>query len=349
LVLEPLAAFLDAHGIGTGPIEATPIGEGHSNVTFALVRGGDRIVLRRPPLPPLPPSAHDVVREARGLSALHGRARVPRVLAVCSDPTVIGAPFFVMEHIDAEVVGPSLPTAVDLPASERGAFGRELVDALAELHAVDVEAAGLQAFGRPDRYLERQIRRFADLWAGNRTRLLEDVDRVTAWLEATAPASGAPTVVHGDYRAGNVMFAAHSGTVRLTAILDWELSTLGDPLADVGYLNAMWAEPDDEETPMLALSAATRLPGFSTRAELRERYAERTGRCVGTLGWYEVLALWKSAIFLECSYARYLAGRTEDPYFARLADGVPAMARSAAARMRLVDGQPTRRPRPSHA
>ncbi|MDO8210145.1 phosphotransferase family protein [Conexibacter sp. CPCC 206217] len=337
LVLEPLERFLDARGIGSGPITPRPIGDGHSNVTYALERGGVRVVLRRPPRPPLPPSAHDVVREARIQIALAGRVRVPRVLAVCEETNVLGVPFYVMEHVDAHVVGPSLPPQVDISSAQRACFGRELVDALAELHDVSLAAAGLEDIGRPDGYLARQIRRFAALWEQHRTRELPEIDQLTSWLGARVPSAGDATIVHGDYRLGNVMFTSGSagskGGPRLAAILDWEMATLGDPLADVGYLIATWAEPGDEETPMLALSAATRMPGFSTRAELRERYAQRTGRSVNALGWYETLALWKAAIFLECSYARYQAGTTDDPYFASLGTGVPALAQSALQRM----------------
>lgn len=336
LVLDPLAAYLDAQGLGAGPIEATPIGDGHSNVTYLIERGDVRVVLRRPPRPPLPPSAHDVVREARLQRALATQGvRVPTILAICEDPDVIGMPFYVMEHVDAHVAGPTLPDPLAVAPDRRAAFAVELVDALAELHAVDIAAAGLTGLGRPDGYLTRQLRRFAGLWVDHHTRELPEMARVTAWLEAHVPAQRETTVVHGDYRLGNVMFVADPEP-RLRAILDWEMATLGDPLADLGYLVATWAEPDDEETPMLRLSAATRLPGFPGRDALRERYAARTGRALEDLRFYETLALWKAAVFLECSYARYLAGTTDDPYFAALGEGVPTLVRAAA--RRIADG-----------
>nr|WP_246344530.1 phosphotransferase family protein [Conexibacter arvalis] len=331
LVLEPLAAFLDAHRIGSGPIDARPIGDGHSNVTYGLRRGDAHVVLRRPPRPPLPPSAHDVVREARLQRALAGHARVPEILAICDDESILGVPFYVMGHVAGAVAGPTLPPALDAPG-QRGRFGAELVDALAELHAVDVETAGLGGFGRGAGYLARQLRRFRGLWAQYATRDLPDLDRTARWLEEHLPDSGPATLVHGDYRLGNVVFE-RSDELRLAAILDWELATLGDPLADLGYLTATWAEPGDDETPMLALSAATRLPGFSSRDDLRERYARRTGRDLERLAWHETLATWKAAIFLECSYSRYLAGSTDDPYFGTLAEGVPQLARAAARRI----------------
>ena len=185
LVLEPLLAFLDAHGLGEGEPEIEPIGDGHSNVTYALRRGGLELVVRRPPRGPLPPSAHDVLREARVLRALEGRAAVPRVLAVCEDPGAIGAPFYVMERVEGAVLGDAAPDALDSYAGRRG-MGEALVDALVSVHAVDWRAAGLEGFGRPDGYLERQLRRFTGLWERNRTRELPAVERVGRWLARTS-------------------------------------------------------------------------------------------------------------------------------------------------------------------
>lgn len=328
IVLEPLTAFLDAHRLGSGPLRAAPLGDGHSNVTYAIARDDVELVVRRPPRPPLPPSAHDVVREARLLSALApAGVRVPRVLAVCEDASVLGMPFYVMERLHGDVVGPSLPDAFARPDVRRR-MGEQLVDALAELHAVDVDGAGLAGFGRPAGYLERQLRRFGEIWAARRTRQLPDMDRVQAWLVAHVPRSVDRTVVHGDYRIGNVMYARGG---KLLAVLDWEMATLGDPLADVGYLCATWAEPGDEDHPLLELSAATREPGFPTRDDVRARYARTTGRDLGELRWYETLALWKAAVFLESSYRRWCEGTTDDAFFGRLDEGVPRLARAALA------------------
>ena len=318
LVRRPLEAFLDARGLGGGPLDAEPIGEGHSNVTYVVRRD---YVLRRPPRPPLPPSAHDVLREAFLLRALEDTpARVPRVLATCDDDAVIGAPFYVMERLDGDVITTELPAGAD-PAR----VGEELVEALVEVHAVDWRACGLEGYGKPSGYLERQLRRFAGLWEHNRTRALPVVDRVTSWLGEHLPESGPATIVHGDYRLGNTMYADG----RLVAIFDWELATIGDPLADVGYLVATWAQPDDPENAIVGLSPVTREPGFPTRAELVARYEERSGRSMSDLRWYTTLALWKSAIFLEGSYKRRLAGTTEDPFFDRLEHGVPEIAERA--------------------
>ena len=326
LVREPLAAFLDEHGIGSGPVRAERIGDGHSNVTFRVERDGATVVVRRPPRPPLPKSAHDVLREARLLAALDGSGvPVPKVLARGEDEAVIGAPFYVMEHVDGVVVTAETPAAL---AGERGAIASGLLDALVALHAVDWEARGLGDFGRPSGYLERQVKRFAGLWEAGRTRELPALDAVTEWLGAHVPESRAATIVHGDYRLGNLLLGAEP-PARVLAVLDWEMATLGDPLADLGYLAASWTAPGEPDTPMHELSGATREPGWPSREELVEAYGERTGHPVSELDWYRVLALWKSAIFLEQSYKRYLSGAEEDPWFEHMAEGVPALVEEA--------------------
>jgi aminoglycoside phosphotransferase (APT) family kinase protein len=328
LVRRPLEGFMDAHGLGAGPVGAEPLGEGHSNVTFLVRRDGGTWVLRRPPRPPLPPSAHDVLREARLLTAIAGTpARVPAVVAVCEAESVIGAPFYVMELVHGDVLTTELPPALDEPA-ERRRIGDELIDALVEVHGVDWRARGLEGYGKPTGYLDRQLRRFAGLWEHNRTRELPVLDRVTAWLGEQRPESGEATIVHGDYRLGNTMFAP-GAPARLAAIFDWELATIGDPLADVGYLVATWAEAGDEEDTLFSLGAVTRRPGFPTRTELIARYEEASGRSMRDVRWYTTLALWKAAVFLEGSYKRRLAGTTEDPFFDRLKTGVPEIAERA--------------------
>jgi aminoglycoside phosphotransferase (APT) family kinase protein len=319
---EPLAAYLDTLGVGTGPARIEPIGEGHSNLTFLVEREGARVVLRRPPRGPLPPSAHDVVREARLLDALkpHGTP-APEVLATCEDEAVVGAPFYVMAWVEGHVLTQSMPPAL---AGQAERVAECFVDGLVDLHAVDPYAPELAGFGRPEGYLERQLRRFGGLYETNATRRLPDLEAVADWLAANLPESSPSTVVHGDYRLGNVMVAP--SPTRLAAILDWEMATVGDPLADVGYMTAMWSEPSDPPNPVSDLSAVTRGAGFPGRDFLVERYAERTGRSLDALPWYQVLALWKAAIFLEGSFRRFGAGTTADPYFASLEAGVPALA-----------------------
>jgi aminoglycoside phosphotransferase (APT) family kinase protein len=326
IVLEPLARWLDARGLGSGPLRATRIGAGHSNATFLLARGDERMVLRRAPRPPLPPSAHDMLREARVIGALAGRVRVPELLAVCPEGDVLGVPFYVMRELHGHVVTDTLPAMLAAPAARRQA-GLDLVDALAELHAVDVDAAGLAGLGRPEGYLERQVQRFEALWEHHATRELPLVGTLAGWLRSALPPSPAATVVHGDYRLGNVMLA--QAEPRVLALLDWELATLGDPLADLGYLVATYTDGSSEPTA-LELSPATRCEGFPSRSELVERYRERSGRAVAALAWYEALALWKAAVFCEGLYGRYLRGETADPWTAGLGTGVPGLLRAAA-------------------
>ncbi|MCW2981379.1 MAG: phosphotransferase family protein [Solirubrobacterales bacterium] len=319
---EPLAAYLDSLGLGTGAVRTRPIGDGHSNLTFLVEREGARVVLRRPPQGPLPPSAHDVIREARLLSALrpHGTP-VPEVLGRCEDEGVIGAPFYVMAWVDGHVLTEEMPAGL---VGEAERLSECLVDGLVDLHAVDATDDELAGFGRPDGYLERQLKRFGGLYETNVTRPLPDLEAVADWLAANLPESPASTVVHGDYRLGNVMIAP--SPTRLAAILDWEMATIGDPLADLGYMTAMWSEPTDPPNPVSDLSSLTRGAGFPDRAFLAARYAERTGRSLDALPWYQVLAIWKASIFLEGSFRRFGAGTTSDPYFASLETGVPALA-----------------------
>ncbi len=233
-----------------------------------------------------------------------------------------------MEKVEGDVLLSTLPPHLDPPAQRRR-IGEQLIDALVEVHAVDWRACGLEGYGKPTGYLERQLRRFTGLWEHNRTRELPTLDRVSAWLAANRPESGPATIVHGDYRLGNTMFAPRE-PAELVAIFDWELATIGDPLADVGYLAATWAQPGDEEAgTVFALGAVTMEPGFPTREELIARYEEVSGRSMRDVRWYATLALWKAAIFLEGSYRRLLAGTTDDPFFALLDRGVPTLAERA--------------------
>ena len=325
LILDRIEAVLDQHGLGQGPVTARRIGEGQSNATFLLTRGRERFVLRRGPHPPLPPSTHDMLREARLLRALaQTGVPAPKVLAVCEDSGVLGVPFYVMPYLDGPVITATLPAHLD-SHGQRRRISEELADTLAVIHATDYAAAGLSAFGRPDGYLRRQVDRFAMLWERNTQRDVPAVAAIADWLAHNAPDSSAPALVHGDYRLGNLIFA-RSAPARVLAVLDWEMATIGDPLADVGYLAATYSENGDPPSP-LDLSPVTRRPGFLTRRQLLLRYAERSGRAVDALGWYQVLALWKAAIFCEAIYTRWVNGeRPGDTAFAPgLETGVPTL------------------------
>ncbi len=313
---------------GAGPIEIERHMAGHSNETFFVRVGEQDWVLRRPPRGAFLPTAHDVGREYRILSALAGTGvRAPRPVLMCEDPSVIGAPFYLMERVDGLVIRDALPEVFEADVESRRAVGDELVDALAELHTVDWRAVGLEGFGKPSGYLERQLRRWKGQLALTEplTRPLPDLHRVGGWLEEHLPRAGDVTIVHGDYKLDNVAFRPQAPP-RLAAVFDWEMSTLGDPLADVGWMVSFWRDSTDPEESILDGQTVTRLPGFQPRDDLLARYEARSGRRIDHLAFYMALAVWKLAILLEGSYARHLAGVTDDPFFANLPEGVPALA-----------------------
>ena len=336
LILENVEAFLDEHGLGSGPVRASRIGQGGgSNFSYLLERDDARFVLRRPPRPPLPPSAHDMVREARLQLALapHG-IRLPKIRAVCDDESVIGVPFYVMDFLEGHVVTGTLPSGLETEEARRR-LGLDLVDALLEIHAADVSAPGLADFVRPGSYLERQVRRFTQLWEINQTRDLPDVVTVGEWLARNMPEPLPLVVVHGDYRLGNAMVAPDEPS-RIVAVLDWEMGAVGDTRADVGYLLATYSEPGGDVNP-LGVSPVTAMPGFPSKRELVEHYCERSGREVEPLGWFQALALWKASVFCEAIYGRYIRGElaAEDVQAAQFEKGVPMLARTA---MEIVEG-----------
>jgi aminoglycoside phosphotransferase (APT) family kinase protein len=289
LVLSALRGFLALHGLGDAPLGWERIGEGQSNITFAIECGTRRFVLRRGPRPPHPPSTHDMVREARILRVLAREGMpVPEVVAVCEDTAVLGVPFYLMEFIDGEVITGSVPPTYSM--ADRTAVSETTVDTLVNLHGLDVTQGELASIGRPAGYLARQVERFGSLWGVNSRRVIPAVDALAEWLRDNLPATQRHSVVHGDYRIGNLMFAP-SPPVRVEAILDWEMATLGDPLADLGYLTATYAEQSTRWTPM-ELTSVTRNPGFLSRDELISRYHEQMPLDLSSLPWYQTFALW---------------------------------------------------------
>ncbi|WP_405564950.1 phosphotransferase family protein [Streptomyces sp. NBC_01180] len=298
---------------------------GRSNLTYEVTDGAHRWVLRRPPLGVLTPTAHDMDREYRVVAALGGTGvPVARAVLSCTDAEVIGAPFCVVDFVEGTVLRHG-DEAATLPAAEARRAGDALVDTLVELHSVDAIDAGLGDFGRPDGYLGRQVRRWRGQWAEVATRELPDLGALHGRLAATLPASGAPAVVHGDYRLDNTILAP-GDLGRIAAIVDWEMATLGDPLADLGMLLMYW---DPVCEPVLGTRhAPTANSGFPTGRELTERYAARSGRDIASIAWYQALGCFKLAVIAEGIHARYLAGRTVGTGFEHVGSAVPALLRS---------------------
>lgn len=325
LIVDVLTDYLDQQGLGSGPIQWDRIGEGQSNVTFRIRREGLDVVLRRGPRPPIPKSTHDMVREAKIQQVLGGQGvAVPTIIHVCEDESILGVPFYIMGFVPGTVVTDTLPDFLTKEADRR-VLSEALIDRLVDLHSVDVTVPEVAALGRAEGYLERQVKLFASLWEKNTQRSLPQVSRLGEWLAANIPATQRYAVVHGDYRAGNAMIAS-SSPVKIAAILDWEMSTLGDPLADLGYFLATYTDREHPRTAM-DLTPVTAGDGFLTRTELAVRYQAKTGLDLSALPWYEAFALWKAAIFSEAIYTRWLNGEAPAAgnFTGNLETGVPEL------------------------
>ncbi len=319
LDLDRLRALLDRErpGLVAGPLDARLIEGGRSNLTYRVSDGSGAWVVRRPPLGHVLATAHDMAREHRVMSALAPTpVPVPGTVLLCEDPEVLGAPFYVMEFV------PGTPYRTEAQLRELGAertrkIALNLVDTLVDLHAVDPAAVGLAGFGRPEGFLDRQLRRWGKQLDASRSRELPGIDELHAALGRRMPVSPPPAVVHGDYRLDNVLVDADD---RLTAVLDWEMSTLGDPLTDLGLL-VMYGEQQD--IPGFPVPTAAGAPGHPTSAETVERYAARSGRDVSAIGWYTAFAFFKLAVILEGIHYRWTLGQTVGRGFDRIGSVVP--------------------------
>ncbi|MEW2623099.1 phosphotransferase family protein [Streptomyces sp. NPDC048106] len=319
LDLDRLRALLERErpGLVRGPLSGRLIEGGRSNLTYALSDGVSKWVVRRPPLGHVLATAHDMKREHRVISALHPTSvPVPAPVLLCEDEEVLGAPFYVMEF----VAGTPYRTSAQLaPLGEervrKAVFS--LVDTLVELHSVDPAEVGLGDFGRPEGYLDRQLRRWGKQLDASRSRELGGIDELHAELGRRLPLSPAAAVVHGDYRLDNVLIGADD---EITAILDWEMSTLGDPLTDLGLLVMYSRSLDMPDSPV---STTAEAPGHPAPRELIERYAARSGRDVSAVSWYEAFAFFKLAVILEGIHYRYTLGQTVGRGFDRIGELVP--------------------------
>jgi len=300
---------------------------GHSNLTYLLRIAGNELVLRRAPLGPVAPKAHDMVREARVLEAVHPHfAPAPAVYLVCEDASVIGAPFFLMERRRGIVLRDQIPSEVAAHPDYARRISRAMVDCLVELHAVDVEKTGLIALGKPDGFVARQVKGWSDRWERARTEPSPEMDRVMAWLAARIPASGRPTLVHNDFKLDNVMLNEASPD-RVEAVLDWEMTAIGDPLCDLGLTLCYWSSA---VVPGAGVHALTAGEGWYTRDQFVAHYAEKTGRDLSALPWHEVLGVFKLAVILQQIYYRFWKGQTSDERFATFDQRVKALTTLAA-------------------
>lgn len=332
-----VTAWLEAHVDGAhGPFRFDLIAGGHSNLTYRVTgTDGARFVLRRPPLGHLLASAHDMGREHRIIAALSGTpVPVAPAAGYCADTAVNGAPFYVMRFVDGLVVRDRAEAEAGLTVAARSRASESLVDTLAAIHAVDLGSVGLADLSKHEGYIARQLKRWYGQWGAQKTRELPAVDRVHDALLRRIPEQGPASIVHGDYRLDNCMVTP-AGDV--AAVLDWEICTLGDPLADLGLLMVYWTGPNDP--PSAWEGAATTAPGFADRAQIAARYAATSGRDIGQLGFYVAFAYWKLACILEGVYARYLGGAMgeRDPAelapFKRQVDNAAAMAEQELARL----------------
>jgi aminoglycoside phosphotransferase (APT) family kinase protein len=300
------------------------IAAGMSNLTYVVTPEGgsadDAVILRRPPTGAVLATAHDMAREHRVISALGPTAvPVPRTLHLCTDPEVLGAPFYVMQRVVGVHVVRELPDGYADEPAQRRAIGEGLIDVLADLHSVDHEAVGLADFGRPEGFLARQVRRWTQQWDATRDRDRPGLDALAARLAETVPATRRSGITHGDYRLDNCLLdPAAPGRIR--AVLDWEMSTLGDPLTDIGMLFVYWPQAGEERAS--SLSPVTTLPGFPTRVEIAERYAGRTGADLSELNWYVGFAFFKFAAIIAGIVARSAAGAMAGKDTAGFADRI---------------------------
>ena len=325
--LEPL---LRRHFPGSaGPLAVEQFPSGHSNLTY-LVRLGDRgIVLRRPPFGSKVKTAHDMGREYRVLSKLHpAYPAAPKVVLYCDDESVLGSPFYLMEPIRGIIIRRDPPAALPFTAETARRLSESFVDNLARLHGLDYAAIGLGDLGKPQGYLERQVRGWIDRYYGSQTRDLPEVERISTWLKERMPATSDAALIHNDYKYDNIVLDPANIT-RIVGVLDWEMATIGDPLTDVGTTLAYWVDPQDPDELQKTRWCPSNYAGSLTRAQLVERYARTTGRDVSDMVFYLAFARFKVAVIVQQIYYRYHQGLTKDPRFASMPEVIKILLRAS--------------------
>lgn len=325
---QALISFLQGKLEGVDNLTVEQFPGGHSNLTYMLRTPAREYVLRRGPLGPVAPKAHDMAREYKVLKAVHPFFQpAPEVFLVCEDPSILGAVFFIMERRHGIVVRDRVPPELGAFPDYQQRVSRGFIDCLVELHAIDIQKHGLVSLGKPDGFLERQVRGWFDRWIRAKTEEIALMDRIIQWLTDRMPASPPPTLVHNDFKLDNVMLNLEDPG-HIEAVLDWEMATVGDPLVDLGLILCYWAQPSD---PGGTKASITAQPGWYTRDELIGRYAQKTGRDMSLINYYEVFALFKLAVVLQQIYVRFHRGQTQDERFRHFDKRVHNLIQQAAA------------------
>ncbi|RMF25358.1 MAG: phosphotransferase family protein [Deltaproteobacteria bacterium] len=325
---EKLTAFLTERfpDIDPGSVELARHPGGHSCETWRLRACGHRWILRRPPRAHVQRGASNMAREFRVMKALAGsEVPVPAMVALCEDPDVIGAPFLIMEEVDGVVIRDGFVEDFQDSPERRAAMGAAVVDTLVALHRTDYRRVGLTEHGRPEGFLQRNLRLMEEQWRDVRQRDVPAIERLSEYLPRHIPDPWPPAIVHGDYKLDNIMWRPDE-LATVAAVVDWEVSTIADPRVDLGWLRGFWSDPSDTRGVSALAGNVLAGGGFPDRDEIVDRYSEGVGRRVTDLAWFEAFAMWKIAIIMEASYKRYLSGASDDPLFAALDVVVPLLA-----------------------
>jgi len=329
LDLGRLQPFLLEHFGHCGPVSIEQFPSGHSNLTYLVRLGSREVVLRRPPFGSKVRSAHDMAREYRVLSKLHDAYAVaPKALLYCDDLSILSAPFYLMEPIRGMILRRNPPPGVPFPPETARRLSEAFVDNLARLHRLDYAAIGLADLGKPQSYLERQVKGWIERYHNSKTHDLPEVERISMWLTERMPASYDAALIHNDYKYDNVVLDPDDPT-KIVGVLDWEMCTLGDPLTDLGTALAYWTDPQDPEELQEIRSAPTTLPGTLTRTQLAERYAVVSGRDPGDMVFYLTFARFKVAVIIQQIYYRYAQGLTQDVRFAAMPERIHTLLRAS--------------------
>jgi aminoglycoside phosphotransferase (APT) family kinase protein len=331
LEIARLEPFLREHLSSEGPISIQQFPSGHSNLTYLVRVGSREVVLRRPPFGSKVRSAHDMAREYRVLSKLHTACPLaPKALFYCDDPSILNAPFYLMDPIRGMILRRDPPAGMSLSPETARKLSEAFIDNLARLHSLDYAAIGLADLGKPQGYLERQVKGWIERYHNSKTHDLPEVERISPWLTAHLPANSdnAAALIHNDYKYDNLVLDANDAT-KIVGVLDWEMCTIGDPLTDLGTALAYWTDPQDPEEFQQIRSAPTTLPGTLTRGELIQRYAALTGRDLSAMVFYLAFARFKVAVIIQQIYYRYAQALTQDARFAELPKRIHALLRAS--------------------